>query len=150
MHPALCPGVTEEQGGSGSQAREWTALSSKCSGSYHPDILYLVTTPPCGYYFWVCWQVSRATRPGLALEDKTDHSRLVSSVSRVNQLGGVTISIAHHTLSVVFLFYPLSTLCPSPTPPSEATVPPIWMPPNHSSHIANTWVILGVKPSPAH
>lgn len=118
MLPAVCPGVTEEQGGPGGWAREWTVLSSKCSGSYHPDVLYLVTTPPC-YYFWVCWQVSRATRPGLALKDKTDHSLLVSSASRVNQLGGGTISIALHTLSLVFLFYPWSTLCPSPTPHSK-------------------------------
>lgn len=127
MHLAVCPGVTEEQGGPGGRAHERTALSSKCSGSYHPHILYLVTTPPCGYYFWVCWQVSRATRPGLALEAKTGHSLLVSSVSRVNQLGGVTISIALHTLSLVFLFYPLSTLCPSP--PTHTPLKPLSLQP---------------------
>lgn len=74
MPLALCPGVTEGPGGPEGQAHPWIALSSKCSGSSHPDILFLVTTPPCGYYFWVCWQVSGATRSGLALEDKTGHT----------------------------------------------------------------------------
>lgn len=119
MHPCSVPGgrgVTEERGGPGGRAHERTALSSTCSGSYHPDVSYLVTTPPCGSYFWVCWQMFRATRVCLALEDRTNHSLLVSSLTRVHPLRGATVSNALHTLSFSFLFFPLSTLCLYPDP----------------------------------
>ena len=88
----------------------------KGSGSYHPDMLYLLTTASCGFSFWVCGQVSRATRPCLALEDKANHSLLVSSASRVNQLIGTTVSKALHTLFFSLPLFSFGHSLPLPRP----------------------------------
>lgn len=137
MSPTLCQpssprwlGSEVALGGAG----EGTALSSKCSGPYHPDTLYPRNTSPCGSFLCMC--LDHQAFSGPRRQDWEQWVCFFSTKSESAQEWGCFQCPPHPFLQCASFLLWCSLLLPRLQ--SKPLIPQTWLPQTNTSHFTDT------------